>query len=511
MGKRRLSVRKIREVLRLKEGNVLSDRQVAGAVHVSPSTIADVVRRAAAAGLSWPLPEDMGDEELEALLYPKPEGERARPLPEMKYLHAELARPHVTLALLWEEYAAEYPDDHYSYQQLARLYRSFRESIETTMRQVHKAGEKVFTDFAGQTLPIVDPSTGEIKGAKVFVASMGFSNYTYAEAFASEKLPCWIAGHVNAFAYFGAAPEIIVPDNPRAIVTKADRYEPDLNRTFVEMAETYGCAIIPARVGHPKDKPKVESGVLQSERWILAALRNRVFHSLPEANQAIGERLEWLNDRKMKGVDASRRELFETVDLPEMIPLPATPYVYGDWRDAKVNIDYHVTVDWHHYSVPYQLTRKEVDVKLTSATVEVFHKGHRVASHPRSFVKGGFTTLKEHMPASHRAHLEWSPSRVEAWAAGTGPDTARLVARIMAERPHPEQGYRSCMGIIRLSGKYGSDRVEAASHRALSTGAVSYQSVKSILSCGLDRIGVNEAETRPLPRHDNLRGPDYYN
>lgn len=511
MGKRRTSVRKIREVLRLKEGSGLSARQVAGAVRVSPSTVADIVRRASTAGLSWPLPEEMDDEELEALLYPKPESGRARPLPEMKYLHEELARPHVTLALLWEEYAREYPDDHYSYQQLARLYRSWKESIETTMRQAHKAGEKVFSDFAGQTLPIVDPRTGEIKRAHVFVASMGFSNYTYAEAFASEKLPCWIAGHVNAFAYFGAAPEIIVPDNPAAIVTKADRYEPDLNRTFEEMAETYGSVIIPARVGKAKDKAKVEAGVLQSERWILAALRNRVFHSVPEANLAIRERLEWLNDRRMKGVDASRGELFETVDLPAMRPLPRTPYVYGNWRNAGVNIDYHVTVDWHHYSVPYQLTRQEVEVKLTSSTVEVFHKGKRVASHMRSFVKGGFTTLKEHMPASHRAYLEWTPSRIEAWAAETGPDTARLVARIMSEKPHPEQGYRSCLGIIRLSGKYGSERVEAASHRALATGAVSYQSVKSILSSGLDRIGVNEGETRPLPRHDNLRGPDYYN
>jgi len=316
---------------------------------------------------------------------------------------------------------------------------------------------------------------------------------------------------VNAFAYFGAAPEIVVPDNPKAIVTKADRYEPDLNRTFEEMAETYGSVIIPARVGKAKDKAKVESGVLQSERWILAALRNRVFHSVPEANLAIGERLEWLNDRKMKGMDASRRELFETVDLPAMRPLPRTPYVYGDWKKATVNIDYHVTVDKHHYSVPYRLTRQEVEVKLSSSTVEVFHKGKRVASHPRSFAKGRFTTLEEHMPASHRAYLEWTPSRIEAWAAETGPDTARLVARIMAEKPHPEQGYRSCLGIIRLSGKHGSDRVEAASHRALATGAVSYQSVKSILSSGLDRVQTNDAEARPLPRHDNLRGPDYYN
>ncbi len=504
-------MRKIREVLRLKGEKGLSDRQVAGAVRVSPSTVAEIVRRAHAAGLSWPLHVEMDDEELEALLYPKPEGKQDRPLPDMKYLHTELARRHVTLALLWEEYASEHPDDHYSYQQLARIYRTWRQGIETTMRQVHRAGEKVFTDFAGQTLPVVDPQTGEIAQAHLFVATMGFSNYTYAEAFTSEKLSCWIAGHVNAFAYFGAVPEIIVPDNPKAIVTRTDRYEPDLNRTFEEMAESYGSAVIPARAGKAKDKAKVEAGVLQAERWILAALRNRVFHSLAEANQAIGERLEWLNDRKMKGVDASRRELFEAVDRPEMQPLPEKPYRYGEWRGANVNIDYHITVDWHHYSVPYRLARQKVDVKLSSSTVEVFHNGKRVASHARSFVRNGFTTLDEHMPAAHKAHLEWTPSRIEAWAGQTGPETAKLVARIMEEKPHPQQGYRSCLGIIRLSGKYGPERVEAASTRALATGAISYQSVKSILKHGLDKVDPADPERRPLPRHDNLRGPDYYN
>lgn len=511
MGKRRLSVRKIREVLRLKEEGGLSDRQVAGALGISPSTVADVVRRAQVAGVFWPLPEGTGDERIEELLYPRGASEPTRPLPDMKYLHAELARPHVTLALLWEEYAARHPDDHYSYPQLARLYRSWKQSIDVTMRQSHKAGEKAYTDFAGQTVPIVDPATGEIADGHLFVAALGFSSFTYAEVFNGETLACWIAGHVNAFAYFGAAPEILVPDNPRAIVTKADRYEPDLNRTFEEMAEHFCCAVIPARVGHPKDKPKVEAAVLVSERWILAPLRNRVFHSVHEANEAVRERLELLNDRKMKGLDASRRDLFSEVDLPAMRPLPRSPYTYGEWKKAKVNVDYHITVDHHHYSVPYKLARTEVEVKLSARTVEVIFKGKRVASHARSFVRGGFTTLKEHMPASHRAYLEWSPSRIEAWAAETGPATAGLAARIMADRPHPEQGYRSCMGLIRLSGKYGPERVEAASARALATGAISYQSVKSILSAGLDRLPVEDSERRPLPRHDNLRGPGYYN
>jgi len=504
-------MRKIRDVLKLKIGKGLSGRQVAGAMGISPATVADIVRRAHAAGLTWPLPEDMDDEELETLLYPKPEKESERPVPDMKYLRTELSKKGVTIALLWQEYAAENPEDHYSYQQFARLYKNWKKSVETTMRQNHKAGEKVFTDFAGQTLPIVDPSTGEIKEAHLFVACMGFSSYTYAEAFPSEQLPCWIAGHMNAFAYFGATPEIIVPDNPAAIVTKADRYEPDLNHTFEEMAESYGCVIIPARVGKARDKAVVEAGVLQVERWVLAPLRNRVFHSVHEANQAIAERLEWLNNREMKEMEASRRDLFGSVDLPAMSPLPEKLYEYAEWEWAGVNIDYCVEVDKHYYSVPYQLTRQRVEARFASRTVEIFHKGRRVASHARSFVKGGHTILKEHMPASHRAYLEWTPSRIESWAARTGPETAGLVARIMREKPHPEMGYRSCLGIIRLAGKYGPERMEAAAARALATGAISYKSVKSILSSGLDRVQVKRKEPVPPPCHDNVRGPEYYN
>jgi transposase len=478
MGKRRLSLRKIREVLRLKCGKGLSARQVVGAVHISPATVADIVRRASLAGLTWPLDEELDDEGLEELLYPRPDKEPSRPLPDMKRLHTELARKGVTLTLLWEEYAAENPHEAYSYQQFARLYRAWKDDIEVTMRQVHKAGEKCFSDFAGQTLPIVDTKTGEISEAHLFVACMGFSNYTYAEAFASEQLPCWIAGHVHAFAHFGAAPEIVVPDNPKAIVTRADRYEPDLNRTFEEMAECYGCAIIPARVGKPRDKAKVEASVLQAERWILAPLRNRVFHSLHDANTAVAERLEWLNNRRMRGMDASRRELFETVDRPAMPTLPERAYEFARWKQARVNIDYHVEVEGHYYSVPYQLTRQKVDVRLTDRTVEVFHRGKRVASHLRSFSRRLATTTHDHRPASHRAYLEWTPSRIVAWAEETGPATAALVSEIMRSKPHPEMGYRSCLGIIRLADKFGPERMEAASSRALACGAVSYREVE---------------------------------
>jgi transposase len=510
MGKRRLSVRKVKEILRLKLGGGMSARQVAKAVCVSPATVTDIVKRAQAAGITWPLPEGTDDVALEAALYPKCEHKPCRPLPEMRYLHRELAKKQVTLMLLWEEYVAEHPQDHYSYQQLARLYRAWRSEIETSMRQVHKAGEKMFSDFAGDRLRIVDPDTGEVKEAFLFVAAMGFSSYTYAEAFPSEQLPCWVTGHVNAISHFGSAPHIIVPDNPRAIVTRADRYEPELNRTFEEMAAHYSAVVIPARAGRPKDKAKVESAVLQAERWILAPLRNRVFFSLAEANLAIAERTLWLNNRIMRGMEASREELFRQVDAEAMLPLSEHPYEFATFKKARVNIDYHIEVEKHYYSVPYQLTKEEVEVRLTRSAVEVLWRGKRVASHRRSYVRGAATTLDAHRPASHRAYLEWTPSRIASWAAGTGPATAELVERIMADKPHPEMGYRACLGVIRLASKFGEGRMERAATRAISTGAVSYRSVKSILSSGLDRIEPDGETTRPLPEHANLRGPGYY-
>jgi transposase len=510
MPARRLSMRKTKEILRLAIESDLTNRQIARSLNVSPTKVGECVKRAVEAGIAWPFAEDMDEEAIEELLYPGKKA-LARPLPEMKYVHRELSRKSVTLMLLWQEYASDNPGDHYSYSQFARRYGAWAQKLDVSMRQVHKAGEKLFSDFAGQTLPIADPQAGEITDGHLFVCSMGFSNYTYAEAFSSEQLPCWIAGHVNAFEHFGAAPHITVPDNPKAIVTKADRYEPDLNRTFEEMAEAYGCAIIPARVGKPKDKAKVEASVLQAERWILAPLRNRTFHSPHEANLAIGKRLEWLNNRRMKGMDASRAELFETVDRPAMLTLPERPYEFATWQEARANVDYHVEVEGHYYSVPYQLTREKVDVRLTDSTIEVFHKGKRVASHPRSFSRGPATTTHDHRPAAHKAYLEWTPSRIAAWAAETGPATARLVEEIMRAKPHPEMGYRSCLGIIRLSDRFGHERMEAASRRALACGAFSYRSVKSILQSGLDRIDEQDTERPAIPPHDNVRGPNYYN
>ena len=504
-------MRKTREILRLAYEVKIPARQIARSLHVSPTTVGNCLERAREAGITWPLPEEMEDGDIEELLYGE-EKERDRPLPDMRYLRKELSRKGVTLMLLWEEYLEGHPDDHYSYSQFCRVYRAWAGKLEISMHQDHKAGEKAFIDFAGQTIPVVDPATGEITRTQVFVAAMGFSSYTYVEACPSQELPHWTRAHKHAFEFFGGVPHILTPDNLKSGITHPCRYEPDINPTYDDMATHYGCCVIPARVRRPKDKAKVESGVLQAERRVIAPLRNRTFHSIAEVNEAIAEQVEFLNNRKMKHLDQSRAELFREIDRPALLPLPEHPYEFAEWKKRTVNIDYHVELDRHYYSVHYRLIKEKVDVRYTSHTVEIFHEGRRVASHARSFRKGGYTTVDDHMPASHKAHLEWSPSRIISWAGDTGPATAELVAGIMERRPHPEQGYRSCLGIVRLGGKYGSERMETAAKRAVGVGAFSYGSVKSILETGIDRLDDGEdQDALPLPEHDNVRGPDYYN
>ena len=508
----RSAMRKIREVLRLSLGDGLSRRQVGIATGLPYTTVADQLARAHAAGLGWPLPAGLDDAALEAALFasaalPPP---LTRPLPDWVEVHRELRRKGVTLQLLWIEYKARHPDG-YQYTQFTERYRRWARHLDVVMRHDHRAGEKLFVDYPGQTIPIVDPETGEVAGAELFVAVLGASNYTYAEATASQALPDWIGAHVAAFEFMGGAPAIVVPDNLRSGVTRAHRYEPELNRTYAEMAAHYGTAIIPARPNKPRDKAKVEAGVLVAERWILAALRNRTFFSLAEANAAIRERLVWLNNRPFKKLPGSRASLFAELDAPALRPLPERPYEYATWKTATVNIDYHVEVERHWYSVPYGLVRERTDVRLAASTVEVFVRGRRVASHLRSHQPGRHTTDPAHMPESHRRHLEWTPGRIVRWAEQTGPATGELVAAILASRPHPEQGYRSCLGILRLGRRYGAERLEAAAVRALAIRARSYRSVESILRTGLDRQPLPDAVAAgPTRRHANLRGATYY-
>jgi transposase len=505
-------MRKIKEALRLRHECGLSIHRIAGSLAVASSTVHEYLTRARGAGLSWPLPEHLDDDAIERLLFPPPRDPDvpAQAQPDWASVHREIKRKGVTLALLWAEYKAEAADG-YQYSQFCELYRRWAKTVDVTMRQVHKAGEKLFVDFAGQTVAVIDPTTGEVRQAQIFVAVLGASNYTYAEAVPAQDLASWISAHVRAFEYFGGVPAIVVLDNLRSGVSRACRYEPEINPTYHEMALHYGTAVIPTRVRKPRDKAKAENGVLVVERWILAALRNRRFFSLAELNLAIRELLGRLNSRPFKKLPGSRRSTFEEIERSALKPLPAFRYELAEWKKVRVNIDYHVTIDHHHYSVPYQLVHQEAEARVTRTTVEILHRGRRVASHPRSYQRSGFTTLTEHMPRAHQSHLEWTPSRLVAWAGRIGPQTAAVVSAILESRPHPEQGYRASLGLMRLERRVGRERLEAACGRAMAIGSASYKSVDSILKTGLDRQQLPLIPTPSAPIvHDNIRGAAYF-
>ncbi len=503
-------MRTTREILRLKWSCGRSNRQIAQSCGLARSTVAECLRRAADAGLAWPLPSDLDDGTLEARCYPPPDRTAtARPLPDWADLHAELRRPGVTLQLLWDEYKAAHPAG-YQYSQFCVHYRTWAGQLDVCLRQEHRAGEKLFVDYAGQPAYLTDPTTGAKTPVPLFVAVLGASNYTYAEATPAADLPAWIAAHIHAFEYLHGVPSCVIPDNHRGAVLKPDRYEPDLHPTYADLASHYGTAILPARVKRPRDKAKVETGVLLAERWILAALRNRTFFTLAELNAAIWELLERLNARRFRRLPTSRAALFASVDRPALRPLPATRYVFAEWKRARVNIDYHVQVEDHYYSVPYPLVRQAVEVRLTATTVEILHRGQRVASHLRSAAVGKFTTDPAHRPKAHQAYLEWTPSRLIRWAEQTGPNTAALVAAILASRPHPEQGYRSCLGLLRLGKQYPVARLEAACARAVALRATSYKSVQSILRTGLDSQPLDSPRAARPGVHAHVRGASYY-
>ena len=513
MAKARLSMRKIKEVLRLKFNCDLSGHQIAESCQISRSTAADYLDRFEKAGLSWPLPEALSDEELEKKLFPPgasvPSG---KPLPDFEYIYRELKahkKFNLTLDLLWREYKEQYPEG-YQYTQFSVLYRRWQKKLDYSMRQDHRGGEKLFVDY-GEGLSLIDPQSGEPITTQLFVAVWGASNYTFAEATLTQQLPDWIGSHVRAFSYFGCLAKIVVPDCLKSAVSRACRYEPDLNPTYAEMAEHYGICVLPARPAHPKDKAKVETGVLIAKRWILAVLRHRTFYSLAELNGAIHELLERLNSRALRKLKQSRRELFELFDQPNALSVPEKTYEYAEWKLATVNIDYHIEIDKHYYSVPYRLVREKLDVRLTAHTVEAFQKGERVAAHVRSFIPHRHCTLKEHMPPAHQNYLEWSPSRIVSWAQKTGPATAALVQRIIDSRTHPEQAYRSCLGILRLEKHYSGQRLENAALRALKFTALSFKALRNILENGLDRLEENSDGSKPaLPDHENIRGSGYY-
>jgi len=512
----RVTMRHAREIIRLKFSACVPTREIARRLGLAASTVRETLKRFESAGLSWPLPADMTDGGLEGALYANRRSKRGHRLhcePDWPAIHRELKRKHVTLLIVWDEYIAGNPGG-YSYSRFCELYRAFESKLSPTMRQTHAAGERLFVDYAGDGVPVViDRLTGEIRKAQIFVSVLGASSFTYARATWTQGLPDWIDAHAHAFQAIDGVPHLLVPDNTKAAVIKACLYDPLVNRTYAEMAAHYDTAILPARPRRPRDKAKVEQAVLVVERWLFGRLRHRTFYSLADVNVAIGELLTLLNEeRPIRRLGVTRRQLLEEIDRPALKPLPIEPYVFSEWRACRVGIDYHVEADAHYYSVPHRFARADVDVRLTARTVEVFLKGERIAAHMRMSGNHKHTTVAEHMPSSHRRYASWTIDRIRADARLIGPATAALCELILEQRPHPEQGFRACLGIVRLAGPYGAERLEAAAERAIEIGARTYGSVKSILANNLDRRPAQKRAADGTPiLHANIRGPRYYN
>lgn len=519
MPRKRVSMKKIREVLRLKWDLGLSERDIALSCNISKGTVNNYLSRAKQADLSWPLPKDLDDDALEKKLFKRIKRSKDQK-PEIDWadVHKEKQRKGVTLLLLWHEYKAQNPEG-YEYSSFTVHYRRWKQSQNLSMRQEHKAGEKCFVDYAGMTLDITDPTTGELKEAQVFVAVLGASNYSYVEATWSQQTLDWLASHQRSLEFFGGVPEIIVPDNLKTGITKASYYEPELNPAYAEFAAHYGLAVIPARVRKPKDKAKVEVGVQIVERQLLAPLRKHKFFSLAEANEKLWQYLKTLNEKPFQKQLGSRQQLFEDLDKPALRPLPSQSYDLASWKKARVNIDYHIEIEGHYYSVPYHYAREQVDVRLGQNSIEIFSKHQRIASHRRISAvlkqRRRHSTIKEHMPKAHQRHSDWSPQRLINWAQKTGASTAQVVEHILNAQPHPEMGYRSCLGIMRLGKSYSPERLEAACKRACHLQSYSYKSIQSILKHNLDQKALPQQETKSEQNsdkqsHQNLRGAEYY-
>jgi transposase len=507
--KRKLTMRQLRQMLRLDEDGT-SARDIARTLGVARSTVQDNLKRATAAGLTWPLPGELTDDALEGKLFARAgvkQGMRRRPEPSWADLVVELKKPGVTLLILWEEYRAVHPGG-YGYSRFCDLFRGFERLLSPTMRQDHVVGDKVFVDYSGKKIAIVDPLTGEIREAEIFVAVLGASNFTYAEATWTQTLPDWIGAHVRMFRSFEGVPRLIVPDNLKSGVNRASFYDPEINRSYGMMASHYGVGILPARPRRPKDKAKVENGVRFAQTCILGRLRRQTFFSLAEANAAIAEALDRINDHVMRRLGVSRRHLFQTVEGPALASLPVEDYEFAEWRFARVATDYHVEFSNFFYSVPHGLIRQQVDLRATTRTIEIFHRGKRIAAHQRRYGGRRYGTDPDHMPSSHRRYAEWTPDRFRRWAASVGPQTEGLIVAILASRPHPEQGFRTCLGVLRLFRDIERDRVEAVSARAIEIGGLTCKSIASIMA--------NHKAARPATEpaavmdHANLRGPGYF-
>jgi transposase len=520
MSSKAITMRKIKEVLRLRFECQLSFEAIAKALALSKGVVVKYCHLASSAKLNWDDTKDWDEAVLRAHLLPNVDMARTSDyvLPDFALVHQELKNKCMTLQLLWQEYAASTLGKAYRYSAFCEHYSDFTKTLKLSMRQTHHAGEKCFVDYAGPTVSLIDALTGEITRAQIFVAVLGASNYTFALATATQQTADWLLGHRKAFEYFGGVTRVIVPDNPRSLIANPDRYEPGVGRLYSEFAAHYGCAVIPARPRKPQDKGKVEVGVQIVERWILARLRHQQFFNLADLNVAIAVLLEELNTRAFKQLPGHRRSAFEALDRPALRPLPATIFEMCLWKKARVGIDYHVALERHYYSVPYLYAGKAVELRYTTSAVEILHEGKRIAAHQRvmrvaySHGLSSQTTVPEHMPKSHQAHLEWTPSRLINWGYTIGPSTGILVAHLLSSKPHPEMGYRSCLGLLHLSKLYGKERLEAACTLAVSSQAMSQKSVRNILATKLDLVHGAQAKKseQKVPLHENVRGPSYY-
>jgi transposase len=515
MAKRKLSMRKVKQILRLKLQADLSDRATARSVKASRDTVREYLDRAKAADLlTWDQIKDMAESDLEKLLFPPRTGDlesNSYRLPDWKEIHQELRRKGVTRHLLWHEYLQEDPATAYQYSQFCNLFSQWQSKLPAEMVQTYKGGEYLFVDYSGLTVPWTDRNTGEEKKAQIFVTALGASSYIYAEAQIGQALECWIKGHVNALNFLGGVPEVVVPDNLKSGVKSPSYYEPDINPTYDDLSLHYGFAVIPARVKKPRDKAKVETAVQVVERWVLAPLRNRQFFSIHEINVAIKPLLEDINNRQMKHLEKSRKELFEALDVPALKPLPSNAFEYAERKKARVGINYHVLYDKYYYSVPYTLIKEEVEVRATSTTVEIFHKGQRVASHIRSNDLRKYKTCSSHMPSEHQRRCqEWSPERFMRWAGKIGQATRTVITHLLGSRRHPEQTYRTCIGILKLSDKYSEERLEAACSRAADYELYSYRNIQNILKNGMEKAETQRT-AKASANHKYVRGSKYYN
>lgn len=506
-------MRKLKDILRLRFETGLSFRQIRAVTKASLGLIQKLVTRAEALGLGWPLPDTLSDHELEALFYPQatePASESRYAPPDCQTIHTELMTPNVTLQLLWEEYREQYGERAYSRSQFGDIYRRWRKQQKRSMRQHHRAGEKCFVDYCGDTLPIVDPQSGEIRDCQIFVGVLGASNYTYAEATLSQTLPDWLMSHARMFKYFGGTPKIVVPDNLRSGVSKACRYDPDLNRSYQQLAEHYGIAVIPARPYKPKDKARAEVAVQIVERWIMARLRRHTFFSLAEVNQCIKALLIELNERPFKQLPGNRLQHFEQFERQELGALPEHAYEYVVIKTARVNVDYHVQYEQHLYSVPHEYVGEPVELHISDKLMTVYFRGHQIARHPRAH-QAGISTIDTHMPVRHQQHLKWTPCRLMSWAKSIGTDVHQWISRQLEIKTHPEQAYRVCLGLLKLSRQYPEARLNKACAIANEHDLVRLKQVKSILKSNRDQLPKQLDLSVELPQdHHNVRGPKHF-